>query len=320
MSEALKFCRACGAVLEPGSAFCSACGQAVNPVPQAILPSAPVSAANPHPAPAPMQPPLLAAPHPPHGVSPPAQTMQAAATSSARRNPGWGMFVIGLLAGTVLTAVGMIILGYMLPMRNMLNVIHDTPDSAQYVPYSSSSESSGTRPTLIPDAAGAAPDASPQGASGPVTIDYDRHDARQVMAYLVYAIFENQPELLGELVGPMGCVFAPYATAVEVPGERNAEEVISQTRQALVDSDATCLGYYVVENGQPDKATIYWLGLNYDWAGLGLSDYAASTVAYEFFLGDDGWELSFISPVPDDLAPGGDELQPVPLDFMPAGE
>jgi hypothetical protein len=228
------------------------------------------------------------------------------------------MFFLGLLVGVLLMAgIGAVLY---FPMYNIANIIGaETPAAQTPSPPRHPSAATVPEPGVVPEDESAGAKEQP-GEEGSTTIQYDKQDAQQVLAYMVYAIFQQQPWMMRELVGPDGCAFAPYATESETPGYNNGDEVVAETKQALIDSDATCLGYSVTKNGAPDKATIYWLGLNYDWARLHLGDYAASTTAFEFYLRDDGWQLCFISPVPDDMAPDGTELKPPPMDFMPAGE
>lgn len=319
MSVAPKFCHSCGDQLEPGGAYCAACGQpiasAAPPPPAAPAPpAAPVTPSvaqflpSAIPAPATAPPPFVAQPPPPPAPVP------------TRRRGGAGMFFLGLVIGVLLTAAVVAALSYFLPVHNIANIIGPESRSAQDPALPSHpATAKPPEPGVVPAEEGAG-SASHMGEAGTVTIQYDRYDVQQVLACLVYAIFEQQPWILRDLIGPDGCAFAPYATESETPGGNNGEEIAIETEQALINSDATCLGYSVIKHGQPDKAIIYWLGLNYDWQRLHLGDYAAPTTAFEFFLLDDGWRLCFIGPVPDELVPAGDELLAPPLDFMPAGE
>lgn len=321
MSVAPKFCHSCGYQLEPGGAYCAACGQAIAsaaPPPPTVPappppPAVPVTASA-VPAPA-TAPPLI--PAPPPFV---AQPYPLPAPQPARRQGGAGLFFLGLVIGVLLTAAVVAALSYFLPVHNIANIIGPESRGAQATALPRHPvNAKPPEPGVVPDEEGAS-GAAHTGEAGTVTIQYDRYDAQQVLACLVYAIFEQQPWLLRDLIGPDGCAFAPYATESEMPGGNNGEEIADETGRALINSDATCLGYSVIKYGQPDKAIIYWLGLNYDWGRLHLGDYAAPTTAFEFFLLDDGWRLCFIGPVPDELVPAGDELKPPPLDFMPAGE
>jgi hypothetical protein len=146
----------------------------------------------------------------------------------------------------------------------------------------------------------------------------DRLDAGTTMAYLVYLLFHEQPWMIADLVDREGCAFAPYGTEAQPPGRNNGEDIAIETEQALIDADATCLGWYSIANGMPDKAVMYWMHLNYDWQRLGLGDQASEFTAFEFFKTDEGWSLEFICPVPDELVPDGSELLPCPTEPPPA--
>lgn len=301
MSVPLSYCRACGSELEPDAAFCGACGQAVIAAPQ------------------------IPAPPPPPVLPPPNVPGLAAAPPRAGHGAGWGLLALGLVVGIVLGAVVFIAVSYFMPVRNIANIIQDTPAAQPSQPSAAQQPGAGGpaaartgTPPAAPTAGTAAESSVDTATQEQVTPAYDRFDARQVMAYMVYAIFEQQPWMLSELVGPAGCAFAPYATEAETPGAHNGEEIAIETEAALANADATCLGYSVVANGYPDKAMVYWLGLNYDWERLHLGEYAAPTTVFEFYMGHSGWELVFIAPVPDVLVPGGEELLPPPLDFLPA--
>jgi hypothetical protein len=221
-----------------------------------------------------------------------------------------------LLGGAVAGAVCFFLL--MAPLRKQIEALATPAIEAQQPEQQHQAQDDTLTPTP-PDTAGEDEGtASTQEETN--TIEYDRTNAQQVMAYLVYTIFQNQPWMIRDLVGADGCSFAPYATGAEIPGYNNAKEIGVEMEQALVDSDATCLGYGVVENGLPDKATMYWMGLRFDWQRLGLGDYAADVTAFEFFKIDGEWRLSYICPVPEDLVPDGDELLTCPMDFIPAVE
>jgi hypothetical protein len=124
----------------------------------------------------------------------------------------------------------------------------------------------------------------------------DRTNIESVLKWISYAITENKPEMISDVIGDNGVSTAKYAAGFDFTGYNNSEIVVSDLRQALQNATPHCMGYEMIIN-PPDrsKANVYFSGIKYDWG-----DYV---VAFSLFYMDNGWELVVRSAVYTDWWP-----------------
>ncbi len=150
------------------------------------------------------------------------------------------------------------------------------------------------------------PAKTPVPASGQLpTPQLDREDFQSVLRWVSFAILQNQPEMIAEVIGNQGVQFLPYATGGEFLGYNNAEQVVGELKKGLENSALQCLGYNPDFGSQPEKAVIYFDGINLNWndlTGYGVGIESAMT-AFQFFRMDQGWELVYMTPVPEEIQP-----------------
>jgi hypothetical protein len=116
-------------------------------------------------------------------------------------------------------------------------------------------------------------------------------DIQSVLKWVSFAILNNKPKMLSELVGNNGVEFGgKFASSISFPGFNNADVIVSELEKGLQAPNITCKGYSVTLNARPDKADIYFSGIKTEWNN--------DVTGFFFFRQDSGWELVAITPIP----------------------
>ena len=125
------------------------------------------------------------------------------------------------------------------------------------------------------------------------TIPADLLTAVQIV---VNAIEANQPEQLRTLIGDEGVAPGGFAQGVGLKGFNNADEIIAAFDEALDRSNPVCEGYVTYMGALPDKATLVYRGMEFDWSQWSLSGASAGGTTLTLFNMPEGWRLIYITP------------------------
>jgi hypothetical protein len=123
-------------------------------------------------------------------------------------------------------------------------------------------------------------------------------DFISVAKWVSYSIIQNHPEMIADVIDKQGIKFWYFATEPPSFNTFDSNSVANELKKGLVGSSPQCLGYYI-EEYSPDKATIIYKGINFDWAGLGMDKPDNDTAGFQFYQSDDVWNLVFITPMPN---------------------
>jgi hypothetical protein len=126
----------------------------------------------------------------------------------------------------------------------------------------------------------------------------DKNDLASVMRWMTYLMKHNEPMKIIPLIGSNGAKFAPYGMGVFPQGNNNGDEISGILEKTLSISEPICLGYDPNFGASPDKAIIYFRGLIMDIPELGITR-EGDIIGFQFFELENGWELFFITPIPD---------------------
>lgn len=133
------------------------------------------------------------------------------------------------------------------------------------------------------------------------SIQLDRSDFLTIVQWVSFLIIHHQPEMISDVIGQNGAQFWPYAIGGKFLGYNNAEFIVKELENGLTNASPLCLGYDPDFGTQPDKGIIFFKEINFDWYNLGFGDEPSKIVSFLFFRMEQGWELVFISPVPDEF-------------------
>jgi photosystem II stability/assembly factor-like uncharacterized protein len=148
---------------------------------------------------------------------------------------------------------------------------------------------------------------------------YNPLDLTSAIQRLAFALQNQQPGLLKELIGSRGAQFYPqWPDQVLQPGSDNENQVIIEIASALQPETPTCVGYNPNFQGDPRQASVVFNGLKLDWRKYGAEVERSQTVMFTFVQRETGWELAMINPIYTDqhLALLG-EQKPCPGGAMP---
>ena len=145
----------------------------------------------------------------------------------------------------------------------------------------------------------------------PTAPTLDKNDLLSVMQWMAYLMKHKEANKIGPLIGPLGTTFAGYAMGAIPKGYNNSDEITMIFERTLSISDPVCLGYDPNFGSQPDKAIIYFQGLSIEGTEVGnISE--EEVVGFQFFSLEDGWELIYITPIPERETPNPQSLTPCP--------
>lgn len=121
-------------------------------------------------------------------------------------------------------------------------------------------------------------------------------DLLAVAQVIVTAIETDQPELLRSLIGEEGVAPGGFAQGVDLKGYNNADEIVSAFDAALNQSTPVCEGFVPNAGSLPDKATLVYRDLEFDWRRFGLSGTSSGGMTLTLFNLPEGWRLIYITP------------------------
>ena len=122
----------------------------------------------------------------------------------------------------------------------------------------------------------------------------DRTNLESVLRWVSYAITENKPEMIADLIGNNGVGLNDrFASEVGFPGFNNSDIVVSKLQEGLQNTSVTCMGYRADIEARPGKASIFFSDIKLE------SNYTNIT-GFILFYQETGWELVSIVPVPAD--------------------
>ena len=113
---------------------------------------------------------------------------------------------------------------------------------------------------------------------------------------VVTAIETNQPEMLGSFIGEEGVAPGGFAQGVDLKGYNNADEIVAAFDDALNQSTPICEGFVPNAGSLPDKATLVYRDLEFDWRRFGLSGTSSGGMTLTLFKLPEGWRLIYITP------------------------
>jgi hypothetical protein len=120
----------------------------------------------------------------------------------------------------------------------------------------------------------------------------DRTNLESVLKWVSYAITENRPEMIADLIGNNGVGLNDrYASEVGFPGFNNSDIVVSELQKGLENTSATCMGYRADIGARPDKASIFFSDIQFRSNNNNITGFI-------LFYQETGWELVSIVPVP----------------------
>lgn len=130
----------------------------------------------------------------------------------------------------------------------------------------------------------------------------DRLDFPSVASWVAYSLEAKHPEMLADLIGPNGVLFAKYGTEPLMVGFQSANDIISSLAETLEVTSPHCLGY-IQYIGTSNKAAIFISGIG---AAVSKRRFSApgheNVVVFDFAKSEHGWELALISPLPEEFA------------------
>lgn len=155
----------------------------------------------------------------------------------------------------------------------------------------------------------------------------DKNDLSSVMQWMTSLMKDKEPMRINPLIGSSGTVFAPYAIGAQPKGSNNSNEIVKALETALRISEPVCIGYDPNFGTLPDKAIIYFQGVTFEESQVGVTN--ENVTGFQFFKLQDGWELIFITPIPEwgvpeqqslTLCPGetSNIVTPVPVENLPS--
>jgi hypothetical protein len=144
-----------------------------------------------------------------------------------------------------------------------------------------------------PTAVTSIPHTSASYAGPAATLSPGLLDAAQV---IFTAIETNQPEMLRILIGDEGVAAGGFAQGVDLKGYNNADEIVAAFDDALDRSTHICEGFVPNMGTLPDKATLVYRGMEFDWSQFGLSGTSAGGMTLTLFKMPEGWRLTYITP------------------------
>jgi hypothetical protein len=174
-----------------------------------------------------------------------------------------------------------------------------------------------TLPSVFPTTAGRA-ETTPEApatitASKPETLPVlDKSDFASVVQWLNYMMNHKKPEMITALVGSNGTRLLSYGVGADPLGYNNADEVFKILEESLVRSEPACHGYNPNFGSLPDKGIIYFRGINFNWQERGVSTDGVkdNMSGFQFYKQDQGWELTWITPIPEWAMPDSNSLLP----------
>ena len=113
---------------------------------------------------------------------------------------------------------------------------------------------------------------------------------------IVTAIETDQPDMLRSLIGEEGVAAGGFAQDAQFKGYNNADEIIVAFTQALDQSTPVCEGFVPYIGALPDKATLVYRGMEFDWNQFGLSGNSSGGMTLQLFKLSEGWRLVGITP------------------------
>ena len=153
-----------------------------------------------------------------------------------------------------------------------------------------------------------------QPTRAPLTVaTRDAYDLVGTVRLLEDLILSGQTERIGEIVGPEGVRFAPFAVGVEYLGEDNSPTIADLLRVATEGHSPRCTGFNPDFGLAPSKAIVVFDGIAFDWATLGLEHPNVAAAGFHLWLLNNGWQLVFITPLGYDWdLESVEPLQPCP--------
>src|SRR5688572_20428110 len=137
---------------------------------------------------------------------------------------------------------------------------------------------------------------APTGTMPAVPTPTTPADLLAAVQIVVKAIETNQPEMLRPLIGEEGVAPGGFAQGVDLKGYNNADEIVSAFDTALDRSNPVCEGFVPYMGALPDKATLVYRGMKFDWSQWGLSGTSAGGTTLTLFNMPEGWRLIYITP------------------------
>jgi hypothetical protein len=113
---------------------------------------------------------------------------------------------------------------------------------------------------------------------------------------IVTAIETNQPEMLRSLIGEEGVAVHGFLKPVGFKGYNNSDEIVAAFDEALNQSTPVCEGFVPNAGTLPDKATLVYRSLEFDWSQFDLSGTSSAGMILRLFKLAEGWRLVHITP------------------------
>jgi hypothetical protein len=113
---------------------------------------------------------------------------------------------------------------------------------------------------------------------------------------VITALKTNQPDMFRLLIGDEGVAVGGFAQGVDLKGYNNADAIVVAFNEGLDQSIPICEGFVPNAGTLPDKSTLVYRGMEFDWSQFGLSGNSSDGMTLTLFKIAEGWRLIYITP------------------------